>query len=124
MTPVEIIAVIFAIAVLIDFLIVILKPKLTLRIVDKWYPKKCLMSALLLFFAAVVGYYLWMELTVEQIFAGALFGMLIYGLILVQYPKELMALSKHIVKNKQKAMIPWLIFAVLAAGILYSAFIA
>jgi hypothetical protein len=122
MTPVEIIAVIFAIVVLADFILVLMKPKLTVQLMESVYPKRGLMSAGILILAAIVGYYLWMELTVEQIFAGALFGMLIYGLILVQYPNKLMKFSKEVLKDKQKAMLPWLIFAVISVGVLYSAF--
>lgn len=124
MTPVEIIAVIFAIAVLVEFLFVLMKPKSVVKLIEAIYPNKLFMSAWILILAAVVGYYLLLELTVEQIFAGALFGMMIYGLILVQYPKEWLTFSKVVLDNKQKAMLPWLIFAVLSLGILYAAFIA
>jgi hypothetical protein len=67
-----------------------------------------------------MGYFLLAELNIVQIFVAAIFGMYIYGLILAQYPEELMRVSGEIVKNKHKAWLPLFIFLLLAIWVLYS----
>jgi hypothetical protein len=121
MTPVEIIAFIFAIGILFNFvLIIFIKPGSLIPVIEKIYPKKPLMSAVLLILISVMGYFLLAELTIAQIFVAAIFGMYIYGLILAQYPEELMRVSGEIVKNKKKAWLPLFIFLLLAIWVLYS----
>jgi hypothetical protein len=123
MTPVDMIAVIFAIGILFNFILVLVtKPDSLMKLMEKFYPKKALMSAVLMILIAVMGYYLLAELTIAQIFVAAIFGMYIYGLMLAQYPKELVTVSGEIVKNKQKAWLAWSIFIILALWVLYSVF--
>ncbi|MHA2344695.1 MAG: hypothetical protein ACXADW_22795 [Candidatus Hodarchaeales archaeon] len=97
-----------------------IKPDSLIPVIEKIYPKKALMSAVLLILISVMGYFLLAELTIAQIFVAAIFGMYIYGLILAQYPDELMKVSGEIVKNKQKAWLPLFIFLLLAIWVLYS----
>lgn len=123
LTPVELIAAVFAVGILFNILLILfVDDDLLMRFIERFYPKRMLMSAVLLIIIVVIGFYLLSELTITQIFAAAILGMYIYGLVLVQYPKELIAFSKSVVKNKHKAALPWTIFAVLALWVLYSVF--
>ncbi len=123
MTPVELIAAVFAVGILFNILLILfVDDDLLMRFIERFYPKRVLMSVVLLIIIVVMGFYLLAELTIAQIFAAAILGMYIYGLVLVQYPKELVTFSGEVVKNKQKAVLPWTIFAVLALWVLYSVF--
>jgi|GEM_PF-1432692 len=121
LTPVELIAAVFAFGILFNILLILFADDdLLVRFIDRFYPNKIMMSALLIVIISIMGFYLLSELSIAQIFAAAILGMYIYGLVLVQYPDELIAFSKNVVKNKQKAVLPWIIFAVLAFWVLYT----
>jgi len=124
MTGVEIIAVVFAILILVKFvMIMFMKPDFVTKMMDAMYPKKAVMTVMLLVFAVVVGYYLLAELTIVQVFAGAVFGMFIYGLVLVQYPTELLTFSKTCLNNKRQAWLPFVVLLVLALWVLYAVYL-
>ena len=123
MNPIEVIAVLFALAILADVIWVMTqKPSKIMGVVKKVYPNTLQVSAVMVVVLVVVGFFLLKEMTVAQIAAAALFGMVLYGLILVQYPNQLIKLSAYVLKNPARAYFPWLLFVVGAICVLVSVF--
>jgi len=122
MTPIEIIALVFAIIILVKAVMVFFNANPMMKFVEKIYDKTVLLTAVYLVFLVIVGYFLLMELNIAQVFAAALFGIMLYALVLIQYPKELLSFSKKALKNRRKAWLPWLIFIFLALWVLYMLF--
>ncbi|MBW2992757.1 hypothetical protein KY345_06080 [Candidatus Woesearchaeota archaeon] len=119
MTPVEIIALVFAVAILLKALMFLLiKGKPYMKLIDKVFEKKALMPVLVLVLLVIVGYYLLLEMSIVQIYAAGLFGILVYGLALVLYPKALTKFMKAVLKNKSKLWLSVVIWVVLAVWVL------
>lgn len=124
MGALEVIAVIFALIILVKLILVlIVKPKPIIKLAEKIYKQTVLISVCYIIILAVVAYFLFAELNIIQIAAAGLFGILLYGFILIQYPKELLKFSEEVLKDKQKAWLPWLFFVALALWVLYTVFI-
>ena len=123
MTPIEIIAVVFSIIILVKFVfIMLIKPKGILQMIKKMYMQKALMTIMVLVMIVVLLKYLLLELTVPQIFVAAVFGMMLYALLLVQHPKTLFAFAQGVLKEQHRSWLPWLIFLGLSVWVLYSIF--
>ena len=121
-SAVELIAIVFAVVVLAEFLMVLLiKPKTMLNFAKKVYTNKIL-TVVYVLLVLVLGYYLLLELDIYQLFAAAMFGMLVYGLALIQYPKQILKLFKEMLKNKYKVWMLWLILIVMSLWVLYVAY--
>lgn len=120
MNSIEIISLVFAIVVLVKIIYVVFgNTEALMVLMRRFYQNRILPSVFLLILLAVVGGFLLSELGIVQIFAAALFGMLLYGLVLVQYPKELIAFAESVLEHKSKALLPWTLFVILASWVLY-----
>jgi hypothetical protein len=117
MTPVEIIALILAIAVIVKILVVSFSPKTWLNAVAKpLYKNPVLLVIVELLLAGVVFYYLLQELTVVQIVACTFFGALLTGMTFAVYSKETLSLAEKMLRSKllKKAWLPILVWLALA----------
>lgn len=119
MGAIEIISVIFALAILGEMIWVLTsKPAPVIKLMKTMFSKTIMPSMAFVVVIIVLGIYLLQELAIAQILAASLFGMMLYGLILIQYPKELINFSKAVLKDKKKAVLPWLLIAAVAVWVL------
>jgi ABC-type transport system involved in multi-copper enzyme maturation permease subunit len=123
MTPIEIIAVVFSIVILIRSIIFLsTKPQSLVKAMEKMFPKTTLLTIMFLVVGAVVSYYILQELTIAQVMASILLGLILVGLVIVQFPKEFLNLAKAIVENKGKVWLSGIIIVALAIWVLVDVF--
>lgn len=126
MTPIEIIALIFALGILVKLLCVLVKPKAWLNLTKKLYTSPALLMIIELILAAIVFYYI-KDVGIVQIAAIGAFVALLMGLSMAAYFKDVVGLAekmlkdKSIVKKAWLAIVVWLVFAL---WVLYVLFIA
>ena len=116
---------IFSVLVLIKLLFVLFKPKGWLDVSKKLYSSPAILAIVELVLAAIVFYYLLIELTIVQIMAGVVLGALLTGLSFAAYGKEAMAFGSKMLKDKnmwKKMWLPVVIWLVLAVWALYALF--
>lgn len=126
MTPVEIIATIFAVLVIVKFLYFKYKPMAWKKLSDKIIKKPKVTKWIYLVLALVIGYYLLQELNVVQIVAVMMFSGFLTGYTFMTFAKEFKPFYKEIWKNKeslvQRLWLVWLIYLVLAVWVLWTVF--
>ncbi len=123
MSPVEIIALIFAIVILLKMIMLsVVKPKFVIKKMNMMTENKALMPVLLVVVAAIIGYFLMQELTAAEILAASVFGILIYASVLVMYPKQLTKLMKAILKDKKNLWLAVVLWVAVAVYTLYTMF--
>jgi len=126
MTPIEIIALIFALGILVKLLCVLIKPKSWLKVVKKLYASPAALMIIELILIAIVYYYLIAAgLTIIQIAAVGALVALLMGLSLTGYMKEGMKIAETLLKDKAIIKKTWLaivIWAIFALLVLYALF--
>src|SRR3989338_8625907 len=126
MTPVEILAFIFAVLVLVKVLLVMFNPQLRIRIAENLLQQSTLLMFIYTLGAALAGYYLLMDLTFVQIAAVMLFTTLLIGMASIPFGKELIHLVRQVMKNRveylQKSYFTLILWMCIAIYILYSFF--
>jgi len=126
MTPVEILAFIFAVLVLVKVLLVMFNPQLRIRIAENLLQQSTLLMFIYTLGAALAGYYLLMDLTFVQIAAVMLFTTLLIGMASIPFGKELIHLVRQVMKNRveylQKSYFTLILWMCIAIYILYSLF--
>ncbi len=127
MTPVEILALIFAVAVLGKILVMLVKPKLMVKVVDKMLLKNHPLLALVyLAGAVVVGYYLLQTMTIVELAAATMFVALLIGFSYMAHAKIFAKSAKEFLKGKNPLkkcwfqVIIWVLFAVWVLYTLYA----
>ncbi|MEE9125297.1 MAG: hypothetical protein V3U14_12540 [candidate division NC10 bacterium] len=132
MTPLEIIATIFAILILVKISIVMMNPKLWLKIAEPVMRNYTLTAVVYAIVAVIVGYYIFASLNIVQVAAVMLFTAILIGLGLLPFHKHFMKIGQEMSESRsvmfQKvwlqiviwvAMAVWVLYAVLAsAGVL------
>ncbi|MFH1585646.1 MAG: hypothetical protein ABIB79_02680 [archaeon] len=124
-SEVEIIAIIFAIGIIVKVLFVFQKKKSYIEWVKKMYKNPTLLVVIELAVAALVFYYLQMQMTIIQIFACLILGALLTGMTFAVYAKQLAPNMLSILKKRdamKKAWLPILIWLVLAVWALKEVF--
>ena len=114
MTPIEIIALITAIVIIVKALILIAKPKSINKFIDKFFKSKAIPIFYLLLFL-IVGYFLIQELTIVQIAAALTLSSLFIGMMYSMYHKEMAEFAKKMY-NKKNWLVIFIMF--LIAGII------
>ncbi len=123
MTVSEILAVIFAVIILAKFVVLMsVKPKKVIKYASKMLEKPLYVSLGFLVVIGVLGWLLLKDLSIAQIMAASLFGIFVYALALVQYPKQLDRVYKVILRNQKQMWLPWLVFIALAVWVLIAVF--
>ncbi len=123
MPPIEIIAVVFSIVVLIRSIILFTaKPQSLVNVMERIFPRNTLLTIIFLVVGVVVSYCLLQELTVAQLMVSLLLGIILVGLAVVQFPKEFITLSKAVVENKVRVWLSWMIIVALSIWVLLSVF--
>ena len=121
---VEIIALIFAVLVIVKLLVVSFSPKSWLALAKSLYKTPMVLFIVELILAAVVFYYLLIELTVVQIFAAVTLGALLTGMSFAIYGKETIAWGTKLLDRNtpKKIWLPILIWLALAVWVLITLF--
>lgn len=116
---------VFAIGVLIKLLICAFNPKGWLKFAKSIYKSPSVLFVVELILAAILLYYLLMELTIIQIFATISLGALLTGMTFAIYNKEAMDFAGKFLKGKsllKRAWLPILIWLALAIWVLIELF--
>lgn len=116
---------VFVIVAIIKVLICSFKPKAWLDLVKGLYKNGVVLFIVELILAAVLFYYLLMELSVVTIMAVIVLGALLTGMSFALYNKETMAWGSKILKGKtllSKAWLPILIWLALSIWVLIELF--
>lgn len=123
-TSIEILALIFAVAVIIKLVIVSLSPKGWKGFVKSLYGNPTLLAVFELILAGIVFYYLIQELSLVQIFACLVLGALLTGMTFAVYGKELMPVFQKMLNGNilKKAWLPILVWLALAIWVLKEIF--
>ena len=99
-TPLETIALILIVIILVKLIIVIANRNAWLKFTRKIYNKPIPTTIVLAALGILVLYYLVQELSIVQIMAVLAFSSLIFALGFLQYPKEMHKLSTKVLKKK------------------------
>jgi len=101
MTPIEIIALVFALFVLIKIGVVVKSPKGWMKgVVKPIYRHNFISMIVITFLAILIFYYLLLELNIVQIYAVIAFTGLLIGIGFLQHPKEIMKLADVMIKKR------------------------
>jgi hypothetical protein len=125
MTPIEIIALIFAIVVLIKMLMLFVAADKWMDFAEKLAEKKNLMKIIYILLAALVGYYVLSAVNIVTAFAVIVFGSLLYGISLMPHMDHFVKLHQRM-KPGQMLKTHWLSFVIwiaLSVYVLYTLFL-
>lgn len=125
MTPLEIIALLGALMIIVKLVVVAMKPKLWMKMPDHVFkhPKVAMVVSLLVAFLML--YFMIAEMNIIQIFAGVLFGAFMMFSVMASYSKEFTEAVKKMLKDKHvlaEAFIPVAVWFLLAVWVLYALF--
>ena len=124
MAPIEILATIFAVFVIVKLVVVSVKPGLWMKWAKGMLKNELLITLIYFVLAVIIGYYIFAELTVVQVAAVTLWVSMLIGIGFVPYSKILLKTSDELLSvGISKAWLSMLIWAVFAVWVLYAVFI-
>ncbi|MCR4328377.1 MAG: hypothetical protein NUV53_02555 [Patescibacteria group bacterium] len=122
MTPIDILAVVFSVIVLVKLAVVIINPGIWMKLVDPIYRHTTVTTIVYVVLLAVAGYYVLPLVTAVQFGAIALIVMLIVGLGFIPYANVILKLRDEVIaKGIGKAWFSVLVWFALAIWVLVSA---
>ena len=119
-TITESLALIFAISVIVKFLFIYSGTSTTnvfLKNSKKVYENSMIRNLYLLLFIATL-YLLLMEMTIVQFTAAFTVGLLLYGHMLLHFPKEIQKIAQAYFKDRKKYLPEFFIYLILAIWVL------
>ena len=127
MDVISILALIFAVVVLVKLTVVLINPQAWLKFTGPIWENHNLTLVIYLLASVVVGYFLLQELTIIQISAVMLFASLLISVGFIAYPKLFFSIKKEIVyasgaKILQENWITVVVWGVLALWTLWAIF--
>ncbi len=128
MTPIEILATIFAILILFKLLLSVINPQARLKMVEAILNKNpTILTIIFLILTAIIGYYIFDSFTIVNVAAVMIFLSALMGLFFIQYKKIMIRLLKEELKSRsefiRKNWLSILIWAGLAIWTLYTLFL-
>ncbi len=124
MSPLEIIATIFAIIVLVKLIFLSLSARLWMRTVGAMLNYPVATTLIYLVLAGIVGYYVLSNIAIIQIAAVMLFTSLLGGIGLAPYSRVMLRLGEEILnEGVSKAWLSMLIWTLVAIWVLYTVFV-
>ncbi|MEE9549103.1 MAG: hypothetical protein V3W08_01740 [Candidatus Binatia bacterium] len=124
MAPIEILAIIFAVFVIVKLIVVTVKPGLWMKWANGMLKNELLITLIYFVLAVIIGYYIFAELTVVQVAAVTLWVSMLIGIGFVPYSKILLKTSDELLSvGISKAWLSMLIWAGLAIWVLYAVLI-
>jgi hypothetical protein len=121
MTPIEIFAGIVAVLTLVKILVIIKNPGKWVKVSESFLKNSGALMLVALIAAVYVLYQLLLEVTIIQIFAVMFFMMLLMMTSMAIYSKELLEMSRKLLKDKnivKKSWLPILIWVLLSIWVL------
>jgi len=115
MTPIEIIALVFALAVLIKAVTFLIFGKKMVKYAEKMIKQTTVLMIMFLVLLIVIGYYVISALGIIPVAAAVLFGHALIGLMFVQFPKVYTMMAKKFFNDRPRLwllFLPWIILAV------------
>jgi len=124
----QIAVLLLAILVVIKFLVLAIEPKAWLNFAKSLYSNPLVTGLVEVILAAVLFYYLLMQLTIVQIMAAVTLGALLTALSFTIYGKEMLPWIGKMIRNKRilwspRAWFVWLIWLVLLGWAVYVIFV-
>ena len=121
----QITVLILAIVVVIKFLVLAIKPKAWLNLAKSLYGNPLVLGLVEVILAAILFYYLLMQLTIVQIMAAVTLGALLTGLSFSLFAKEMLPFVSKLIRNKRILWSPgawfvWIIWLVLIGWAVYT----
>ncbi|MBS3090226.1 hypothetical protein J4433_00470 [Candidatus Pacearchaeota archaeon] len=102
MTPIEILALIFAIGILVKIIAVLVNPKSNLKLAEMMLEGTGVLRIIYLILLAITGYYLLLELNIIQISAVMLFALILVALAFIPYNKHVLEIRREHAKSRKK----------------------
>jgi len=122
MNPMEIIALVIAIAVILKALMFMFNPKWLTSLMDIMHKYIVLQAVAVSIITLALGIYLYLFMGPVLLIVAALFGMMTFAIVLVMSPRLYLKFGKDVIKNR-KALIPvFLVWGVLAVLTLWKLF--
>lgn len=122
MTPMEILAVVLAVIILLRALVLIISPKKALKKAIYFFERPELAIGAYIVMLLITGYIVINALGIVNAFAAITFGISLIGLSLIVYPKPVMKLTKAILKDRKRFLLIMVIWVALAVWTLYTLF--
>ncbi|MFQ5804590.1 MAG: hypothetical protein ACE5JQ_17005 [Candidatus Methylomirabilales bacterium] len=123
MTAIEILATIFAVAVLVKLAIVTVRPKLWMNITGPLLGHYVLTTIIYLILAVIVGYYVVTTVSIVEVAAIMLLTSLLIGIGVAPYSSTILKWREEILSiGVGRAWLAMVIWAVLAVWVLYAVF--
>ncbi|MBL7206268.1 MAG: hypothetical protein ISS36_01575 [Candidatus Aenigmarchaeota archaeon] len=122
-TPVTILAVVFAVIILLKAVMGIWRPQTRLKFAKAVWKRSELLSATCLLFLIIIGYFILLELTIVQVAAVMLFTTILMGLNMAAYPKAMEKLINEVLRKRSRFWASMIIWVVIALWVLYAVFV-
>ena len=117
MTPIEIMATIFAVLILVKMITLLINPKAWMKsVANPLLNNVTPTMAIYLIFAIITGYYILQEMNIIQIAAVMLFTSLLFGLNLMPYAKEFLKMANKTLKTRKQMLKTWWLHFILWIG--------
>ncbi len=125
MTPIEIIAVIFAILILVKIIVVFIRPKAWIRFAETITRNHLIITLVYIILAIILGYYVFSVFSVVTVFVIAIFGILLMAIGLIPYFESIIKTTKKMTREKilqsfWLSLLIWLIFAIWVLYVVFS----
>ncbi len=127
MTPIEVLATIFGVLILIKLLLSIINPQIRVRIAEAFLSKNtAVLTIIYLILIGVIGYYVLSSLTIVEVAAAMMLLSGLMSIFFVQYPEIMRSLLKESLKSRQdflrKNWLSFVIWGLFAIWTLYEIF--
>ena len=125
MTPIEIIATIFAVLILVKLFLIVVSPKTRVKIAEAVLSKNpTILTMIILILTAIIGYYIFNSFTIVDVAAVMMFLSGLMALFFIQYPKIGIELVRESSKSRdiflRKNWLSILIWMAIAILVLYT----
>ena len=125
MTPIEIVATIFAVLILVKLFLIVVSPKTRVKIAEMILSKNpAILTMILLILTAIIGYYIFNRFTMVDVAAIMMFLSGLMALFFIQYPKISIELARESLKSRdvflRKNWLSILIWLAIAILVLYT----
>jgi hypothetical protein len=125
-SAIEIIAIIFALFILLKISIVLINPRGWFKVSDAILRNTIVTTIVYLFLAVIVGYYIFRSFSITQVAAVMLFSSILIGLGMLPFSETLLTISDEMLRSRsdilRKTWLTLLIWIAIAIWTLYEAF--
>jgi hypothetical protein len=122
MTPLEIIAIIFAFGILVKLVFVHFKPQSWMNFAEKIYHKNGIAALVYLVLIVIVGYYVFQVMNIVHIISVMTLTALLMGLTFLLYAPDFMKLGRKMMKSSVRFWPISVLWALIALYTLYVVF--